>query len=111
MSWIIGAIIGVFGFATVLGLGWYHEVSLITTMLRAMLVLVVGLVLGRVIFGPLGIMLMKESAGHKPPAGVGPVDKEKEKEKQEEEPKPEPPKKVDKPEAKTPPAPEAPTGT
>ena len=107
MSWIIGAIIGVFGFATVLGLGWYHEVSLITTILRALLTLAVGLALGRVIFGPLGIMLMKESAGQRPSAGVGPLEKEKEKQEEGKEPE----KEEKKPEGETPPAPEAPTGT
>lgn len=63
MSLMIGAVLGLCGFVAVLGLGAMHGVPFIESLRRALAVMGVGWLLGWLLFGPMGLVLARESAG------------------------------------------------
>ncbi|MHC4607724.1 MAG: hypothetical protein ACYTAF_12485 [Planctomycetota bacterium] len=82
MSAVIGAILGLIVFVAVILLGAVHRVDFLSSLIRAIIGLGVGLVLGLLLFGPLGISLAKRSAGE---TARKPSKREKTEEGEEEE--------------------------
>ena len=97
MERLIATTLGVFAFVAVLLLGARRGLGFSEVAPWAVLVGFVGLVLGRLLFGPLGTALAKESAG----AGFGEEPKEVKEEVKEEVEKTEKTEDADKPEGES----------
>lgn len=99
MERLIATTLGVFAFVAVLLLGARRGLGFSEVAPWAALVGFVGLVLGRLLFGPLGTALAKESAG----VGFGeePKEEKEEKEAKEEVEKTEKTEDADKPEGES----------
>jgi hypothetical protein len=67
MEKVIGGILGLAAFAAVLAAGLSKGSSFGPAALRAALALVLGYAVGRWLFGPAGLAIVKEAAGPVPP--------------------------------------------
>ena len=76
MDRIIGGVLGLSAFTAVVVLGLQKGVSFGGCMVRGVVALVLGYLVGRLIFGWPGLSIVREAAGTVPPAPPAPGDSE-----------------------------------
>jgi hypothetical protein len=74
MDRIIGVVLGLAAFVAVIALGLSKGVSFTGCMVRAVVAMILGYLVGRLIFGWPGLSIVKEAAGTVPPAPPAPGD-------------------------------------
>ena len=74
MDRVIGGVFGLAAFAAVLALGLSKGLSFTGCVVRAVVALALGYLVGRLIFGLPGLSIVREAAGNVPPPAPAPGD-------------------------------------
>ena len=88
MDRVIGAVLGLAAFVAVIALSLAKGISFAGSAFRAVVALVLGYLVGRLIFGLPGLSIVKEAAGPVPPPPPAPGDSKPEGKAPEEAPPP-----------------------